>query len=127
MQVETSLAALRAELSRDDRDLRVYTDHEDRLIGWLSARMVADEAELMEMVIAPEYRRRGLGGQMLDGLIQRIGHGKGIVIHLEVRVTNVAAIALYESRSFERVGMRRSYYADGEDALVYSLGLTSLG
>jgi ribosomal-protein-alanine N-acetyltransferase len=40
--------------------------------------------------------------------------------HLEVRESNLAAIALYQSLGFVQVGRRASYYADGEAALLFS-------
>ena len=127
MKVDTPLAVLASDLERVDRDLWVCVAESEAIIGWLSARFVAQEAELMEMVIAPQFRRMGLGGQMLDGFIERSRAAGGRTIHLEVRAMNQGAIAIYESRGFHRVGIRSGYYADGEDAVLYSLDLRSLG
>ncbi|MGL4236761.1 ribosomal protein S18-alanine N-acetyltransferase [Tabrizicola sp.] len=97
--------------------------------GFLLGRAVAGEAELLTLAVAPEARRRGLGGRLLARfLYQARLRGAGRVF-LEVSAQNTAAIALYESAGFSQAGQRRGYYRtpEGErvDALVLARDLPS--
>lgn len=91
--------------------------------GYLLAWRVADELELLHLVVHPAARRRGFGGALLDELLAH-GRRRGLgAVYLEVRVSNEGALRLYRSRGFREEGRRRGYYADGEDALVLTLPL----
>ena len=70
------------------------------------------------MAVHPQERRRGLGSQILQKLIDE-GLAEGVTdVTLEVRVSNAPAIALYKSFGFEEAGVRPHYYQDKEDALI---------
>ena len=84
---------------------------------------VVGEAELLRIAVDPAARRRGLGRRLL-GLCERELHQNGIrSLHLEVRLSNIAAQALYEAVGWRRTGQRQHYYRDGEDAVLYSKAL----
>jgi len=80
--------------------------------------------EILNLAVAPEYRRRGLASRLL-GLVLKIGKRLGVArVFLEVRESNVAARALYCRQGFGQVGVRKGYYPDNmEDALVQRLDL----
>jgi ribosomal-protein-alanine N-acetyltransferase len=86
----------------------------------------AGEAHLLNLSVAPDWQRRGIGGELTRFFIKLArdyGAGK---IFLEVRPSNVAARALYARTGFEEIGMRRDYYPDAagrEDAVVMELKL----
>lgn len=90
-------------------------DHNGRPAAFVLYRIVADEGELLNLAVAPSARRQGLARQLLEALHQLTG-----VWHLEVRQSNTAAIALYESCGYQCIGERPRYYSDGETALLYS-------
>lgn len=93
--------------------------------GYLLAWRVADEMEILHLVVHPTARRRGLGGALLDRLLTE-GRAQGVcAVHLEVRVSNQPALELYRSRGFREEGRRRAYYGDGEDALILSAPLSA--
>ncbi|MFA9400126.1 MAG: ribosomal protein S18-alanine N-acetyltransferase [Acidobacteriota bacterium] len=72
---------------------------------------------LMNVAVAPEYRRRGLATGLIDAALAEIGPDTPVT--LEVRPSNVSAIGLYESLGFRSRGFRKGYYPDtGEDALI---------
>ena len=97
---------------------------ESLLVGFLVARTVAAEAELLNIVISKDSRRQGLGRRLMAAWTEQVVREQVERIFLEVRVSNLAAIALYEEFGFERVGRRPKYYRpDLEDALVMSRGL----
>lgn len=75
---------------------------------------------IFSLAVSPAYRRKRIGWMLMDAVLHRLsGHAK--TVSLQVRVGNFAAIALYQKFGFRKVGTLRSYYADGEDALVMSM------
>ena len=85
--------------------------------GMILARVVMEEAEVLTLAVAPEARRRGLGGCMLRAAMARAAADSAMTIVLEVSVANGAALALYRGAGFVEVGRRPRYYA-GVDALL---------
>jgi len=79
---------------------------------------VVDETHLLNMVVAPEARRRGLGAGLVQAMLDDARGRRDRAALLEVRAGNVAALRLYGAAGFVRVGRRRGYYADGEDAVL---------
>ena len=87
------------------------------MIGYLSAIRVVDELHLLQLAAHPQYRRMRVGTTLLE---YALGKEKSLrYALLEVRETNMAAIAFYQKMGFYIVGRRRGYYSDsGEDALL---------
>jgi ribosomal-protein-alanine N-acetyltransferase len=96
------------------------------LAGYVVAMVAADEGEIADLAVAPWARRRGVGGLLLD-LAAADARDVGVrTLYLEVRESNAAAIALYESRGFGTIGRRRQYYRHPmEDALVLRRDLSA--
>ena len=94
--------------------------------GYAILMPAADEAELLNIGVAAAQQRKGLGRAMLAEMLN-VAHDRNMKrVFLEVRSSNVAAIALYRSAGFSGIGMRRDYYqnANGsEDALVMACEL----
>ncbi len=90
--------------------------------GYVVFWVVAGEMHLLNLAIHPAHRRRGIARSLLtQALAQGRAHNVSVV-WLEVRPSNVAALALYRSFGFQEVGRRARYYNDnGEDALIYAL------
>lgn len=96
------------------------------LVGYRVTLMAADEAHLLNLSVAAAWQRRGYGRQLLLASMLDARRAGASVMLLEVRPSNEAAIALYQSAGFRVLGTRRGYYpADGgrEDARVMSVGL----
>lgn len=94
----------------------------DRIIGFAVLRIIADEAELLNIAIAPEHQGHGYGSLLLKDVLQS-AHEKATQCYLEVRESNQSAIALYERHDFVQVGTRPHYYPvqqGYEDALLYA-------
>lgn len=90
-------------------------------------RMLVDEAELLTIGVAAAHQRQGLGRWMLVEMLNLARDRDIGRVFLEVRASNVAAIALYRNTGFCEIGVRRDYYrnADGsEDALVMACDLS---
>jgi [ribosomal protein S18]-alanine N-acetyltransferase len=116
-QTPWSLAMFVLELSKPSGICLAATNEEEVLIGYLVCSRYADVWHLMNVAIAPDHRRRGIAGQLLEHLFDDAGPDARYT--LEVRTSNHAAIAMYERFGFRRAGHRRRYYHDnGEDALI---------
>ena len=94
--------------------------NEDHLAGYLALMQVLDEAELVSIAVHEDYREIGIAREMLD-IAYEMAAERGVeTIHLEVRMSNEPAIALYESEGFEKIGVRKGFYdKPKEDALLY--------
>lgn len=103
---------------------RVLRDGTGRLLAYSIAWIVADEAHLGDIAVAPEARGKGLGKILLRELIDEARRRSAVHIVLEVRAGNDGAIGLYEAHGFQKIAIRRGYYQDDqEDAYVMMLRL----
>ncbi len=94
------------------------------VVGYVLGWFAADQAEILSIAVDPHRRTRGVGRALLDHFVATVAlHGASHVL-LEVRASNGSAIALYEAKGLVRMGRRKKYYADGEDALTYRLELS---
>ncbi len=89
------------------------------LVGYVIVSRYVDAWHVMDLVVAPEYRRRRIATRLLEALFERAGEDPRRGYTLEVRVSNESAIKLYETLGFRSQGVRRGYYTDNrEDALI---------
>lgn len=89
------------------------------LAGYAGYWLLDDEANLMNIAIAPGWQGRGLGEHLLRATLDRMQAEGAQACTLEVRVGNVRAQALYRKLGFDVTGRRKRYYQDnGEDALL---------
>ncbi|QCT19775.1 ribosomal-protein-alanine N-acetyltransferase [Jejubacter calystegiae] len=112
--------------NQGERYLNVRLDVDDEMAAFAITQVVLDEATLFNIAVDPAWQRRGLGRQLLTHLIGELEQRDVLTLWLEVRASNVAAIALYESLGFNEVTVRRNYYptTDGrEDAIIMALPL----
>jgi [ribosomal protein S18]-alanine N-acetyltransferase len=91
--------------------------------GFLIARKAADEAELLTLAVAPQWRRAGLGKALLKSAMATLGESGATQLFLEVEDGNEAALRLYRSLGATAVGRRSRYYEHGADAAIFSLAL----
>jgi [ribosomal protein S18]-alanine N-acetyltransferase len=90
-----------------------------RLVGYLIVSRYVDAWHIMNLAVQTECRRAGVASTLLDRLFDLTAGDARRGYTLEVRVSNRAAIALYEGFGFEASGLRRGYYTDNrEDALI---------
>ena len=88
-------------------------------MAYLGVRMVLDELHIMNVAVAPERRRHGYGKRLIEELLIYAQQGEYVLITLEARSSNTAALRLYESFGFERCGIRSNYYEQPiEDAIL---------
>ncbi|HEX2427150.1 MAG TPA: ribosomal protein S18-alanine N-acetyltransferase [Gaiellaceae bacterium] len=95
-----------------------FTDG-DELVGYAFVSRYVDAWHVMNVAVANAYRRRGIASALLERMFEVTGTDPRRGYTLEVRVSNLGAIRLYEQLGFEPRGMRRGYYTDNrEDALI---------
>ena len=133
-------AALATEILREAKEATLWTETDLQLLRELSGgvayvsvsggrvsgvvigRMAADEAEILNLAVRQEERRKGTGKKLVQRLLSEYGGKEVSRVFLEVRESNSGAIAFYESLGFRKVGMRPGYYqGPKEDALVMEL------
>jgi len=94
--------------------------------GFILARDLGEEVEVLSLGVLPAWRRRGIGGALLDAVVAEAGHRRIGSVVLEVAADNVPARHLYADRNFNTAGRRPRYYhrTDGSaDALILRLGI----
>ena len=99
--------------------IATVAERDGRMIGYSVAWAIGDEAELVNLCVAPAVRGIGLGGKLLDDLLATLDARGGATVYLEVRDANEAAQALYRGRGFLASGRRKNYYRHPtEDAVI---------
>lgn len=99
--------------------LWLVDEREEKVVGYIGSQSVPPEADVMNLAVAPEYRRQGIGRALLETLIRLLHNGGMESLTLEVRETNMPALALYTALGFREVGRRKKYYVNPtEDALI---------
>ena len=103
----------------------LVAEEQGRVVGYVGSQSVLDGADMMNLAVAPEFRRQGIGEKLVNALVSYLQQRGILVLLLEVRVSNAPAIALYERLGFEQVGRRPRYYHNPrEDALIMRKELT---
>jgi ribosomal-protein-alanine N-acetyltransferase len=100
--------------------------HNEEIIGYSLMMMVLDEAHLLNLSIAKIYQKQGLGRTLLEHMVDIAKNNQMANMFLEVRQSNISAMALYESKGFNEMAIRRNYYpaTNGrENAVLMGLAL----
>ena len=106
-------------LAKDSYLLLAAEDETGKLAGYCVASMAMDEAEIIDVGVAPDCQGCGAGSLLVREMLRRL-HVSGItMVFLEVREHNGAAIRVYEKHGFKAVGRRKDFYSDPtEDAII---------
>ena len=93
------------------------TSFPEPLLGYIAGFSVNQDAEIIDLVVRSDYRRQGIGQQLIEGFCDAFGHH---VTYLEVARQNRPAYELYLSMGFVEYGDRKAYYqtADGRDDAI---------
>lgn len=97
----------------------LVAEEQGRVVGYVGSQSVLDGADMMNLAVAPEFRRQGIGEALVNTLVSHLQQKGIIALLLEVRASNAPAIALYQGLGFTQVGRRPRYYRNPrEDALI---------
>ena len=108
--VPWSRESMEKELIGNDQAHYLVAEIDEKVVGYAGFWQVLDEGHIMNIAVAPEVRGQGLGEELMRAMLQQ-GAQLGIIYWtLEVRVSNIAAIKLYEKVGFTSAGIRPGYY-----------------
>ena len=106
-------------MSGDGAVFLVCEGADGKCIGYIGAVCTLDECSVTNVCVSAEYRGQGIGNALMAALEQKVLSCGCNAVLLEVRVSNAAALSMYEKRGYERCGVRRGFYSHPrEDALV---------
>lgn len=91
---------------------------DDVLIAYANYWLIADEGDINNVAVAPQFRGQGFGLVLMKALIADCKKQNANAMTLEVRESNTNAIKLYEKLGFENHGKRPNYYEDNGEAAV---------
>jgi ribosomal-protein-alanine N-acetyltransferase len=104
------------------RRLVLLAEREDVPLGFLAAQHIPSDWELENIVVSSTERRKGIGGRLIQALMDAASESASESIFLEVRESNLPARRFYERTGFQQAGVRKAYYRDPpEDAILYRL------
>jgi ribosomal-protein-alanine N-acetyltransferase len=94
-------------------------ENEKEPIGYISSYLIVDEANIVNIAVLEKYRKMGYGSLILEKFISFCKENGILKIMLEVRKSNIGAIALYEKYGFYKVGESKNHYKNPtEDAFL---------
>lgn len=94
---------------------------EETIIGFAGIIDTLDQMEITNIVVRKDMRNKGIGNILLNKLIQLSKGNQKNTIFLEVNSNNLNAIKLYEKNGFKKVGLRKKYYNNTDDAILMNL------
>lgn len=110
-----SVDSVRSQLEKPESVCTVVIDG-DRVIAYLAFEKILDEGSVIEIAVAPDYRRQGIARGLIESAMEDSSLKE---IYLEVRESNLPAISLYQNLGFERMGVRTDYYDNpNENAVI---------
>ena len=97
----------------------LVAEEEGRVVGYVGSQTVFPETDMMNIAVIPERRREGIAEVLVDSLVTELKRIGSDSLTLEVRVSNIPAISLYQKLGFHEAGLRKNYYRNPkEDALI---------
>lgn len=102
----------------NDKTYYLLALDDTKIIGYVGAWILFDEAQITNVAVLPQYRNLGIGKNMMQRIMQIALQKGATAMTLEVRPSNASALHLYEKLGFKSAGRRRNYYEDGEDAEI---------
>ena len=107
------------ELSNDLARYYAAFDKDGNLVGYAGCWQILEEVHITNIAVSPDFRKNKIGEALLKRIIDDCYKNEAKYITLEVRVSNIAAINLYEKYGFKSLGTRKGYYQNNnEDALI---------
>ena len=102
----------------NEKTTYVVAKENNEIVGFAGMMFFMDEATLNNIVVKKSCRGRGIGGELLEALIEICADLNLKTFTLEVNVSNIQAINLYEKFGFKNLGIRKKYYNNSQDAYI---------
>ncbi len=113
----------------------IVADSGGKLVGYIMCRMEGGishfgirwvrKGHIVSVTVLPQYRRRGLGSELITRAVSAMANAYDVKeVILEVRLSNTAAIAIYDKLKFSQIRTIKSYYRDGEGAILMAIQTT---
>jgi ribosomal-protein-alanine N-acetyltransferase len=97
----------------------MVAEYDEGVVGFMIYELHKNRLHVLNFAVNPEFRRRGVGDQMIHKLISKLSHQRRNRILLEVRETNLAAQLFFRAAGFRAISVLRDYYDDTvEDAYL---------
>ena len=90
----------------------------EAVAGYIGSQAVMGEADIMNVAVAPDYRRQGIAENLINRLVADLAERGNHSLALEVRESNQAAITLYQKLGFTQVGFRPGYYRNPKEGAL---------
>ncbi len=116
--------ALSSEVKNNPFSNLYVIEKNDQIVGYLDFWITFEQAQIANIGVSRKVQRQGFGSSLMELALRLAIENDCENVSLEVRKTNLSAIALYEKYGFTKVAVRRHYYENGEDAwlMVKPLG-----
>lgn len=101
-------------------------DFVEKVLGYVGVWKILDEGHITNVAVSKEARRQHIGSGLIEALITDLAQQGIEKTTLEVRESNEPAIGLYEKFGFEKIGRRKGYYSNGENAIIMWRGYEEL-
>ena len=98
-----------------------------KVVGYIFGLIIMDEYHITNIAVHPDFFRQKIGTKLIKHIILSLLPKNVKVILLEVSANNIRAIKYYQSLGFVSVGVRKKYYQNGDDAILYNLNLDQNG
>ena len=96
----------------------------DKVVGYICGNYLLDEGHILNVTVHPDFRKQGIASLLIHEMIRLLKEEGCRTIFLEVRISNEAALRMYEKAGFIRLATRTAYYTlPTEDAVIMSLHL----
>jgi len=113
----------------------IVAEQDSTIVGYIMCRVetgfpsfssfgISKKGHVVSVAVLPLYQRKGVGTALINEAMKNMHLYKAKECYLEVRVSNVPAIAMYEKLGFRKMRVATGYYADGEDAYIMAKKLT---
>jgi ribosomal-protein-alanine N-acetyltransferase len=115
----------------------IVAEFDNKIIGYIMCRIetgipnfkilgITKKGHVISIAVLPDHHRKGIGYKLIKEAMKAMEKYKAKECYLEVRESNIPAITLYKKLGFQPAKTNRSYYADGEDAIVMAINLQNL-
>jgi ribosomal-protein-alanine N-acetyltransferase len=97
----------------------MVAEHNERVVGFMIYELHRNRLHVLNFAVHPDFRRRGIGQQMMNKLVAKLSPQRRTRIQLEVRETNLAAQLFFKNLGFRAISLLRDFYEDSpEDAYL---------